>query len=463
MYGRQGSKRAVETFLVGSGNQALSNTANSGNHLVNQSTGAVRLADGQLGIVDASGYGSNTYMDLIEVATPTAAESPVIQLVQGTSASASPATATATYPLWVRPFEASQPINGNNYVVATKQAPAQSTTSTWVIGAANGATGEIVSNSNTNYQLSIAYRGRTMDEWYSNEAAASFSPSFVTPDYDALSISTAALKRDHLLQNLAWVINRNSRAIAVNRAQFKGNDPVVALLIDSTGTTGVEIGQGTPIAAGDTIPVFDVDINGSTVTRNLILNADQAASIKNAAISAFGDVIANVTWSIVKGDISTAGTATNGVADILMLIALDREEAFKDYIPQKKIRLDVGLTSGFDYATVAHAEHEEAFEGEGVGAQLAKWYDATHGQRKYNLQQTMDPIVNFPNPVDTADSYYVYVIEHADINQIDTSNTSGSPMREIILVPDEGSTTVSELDTALTSWLASINQSLVTV
>lgn len=462
MVGRQGNKRAVETFLVATGDQALSNTANAGEHLINQSTGIPRLASGQLGIIDYSGYGSNTFMDFTDV-NPTVAESPVIQIVQGNANSATLTTATATYPLWPRPYEASAPINGNNPVVITKQAPTTGTSSVWVIGQPDGTTGEIVSVSNTNYSMRIAFRGRIQDEMYSVESAAHFTPHYTTPDYSATAISTAALRRDHLIQNLVWDINRNSTAIATNRTRFRGNELIVALAIDSTGAAGDNIGGkgsgATHIAAGDYIPV----VSTTAGTRGITLTADQANSIKNAAVSASGDAIADVTWSILTVDLTTAGTATGGVADVIMLLALDRNEVYKDYVPQKKTRLDVGLISGFDFATVSHAQHEEAKEPLGDGRKLALLYDSTHGQRKYNLQHVEDPIVNFANPVDTSLSYYTYIIEHADVNSIDTFNNSVSPMREYILIPSAGTTTVTAFDTALNAWLGSINSAIVSI
>jgi len=466
MYTRQGSKRAVETFLVASGNQALTNTANADSHLINQSTGSVRLADGQLGIVDASGNGTKSMMEIVTATDTniTAATSPAIQIVQGTSASANPAQAqaSATFPLWARPFEASQPIHANGTITATKQAPVNASHSTWAIGKGAGNAGDFIPTAETEYAIRITYRGRTMDEMYSQGGTAHFTPHFTTPDFAALSITTDAHKRDYLIQNLVWNINRNSTAIAINRTQFRGNDPVVAFAIDTTGAAGDNIGGkgsgATQLAAGDVVPVVESSTYG---TRSLTLTQEMVDSIKDTAIAASGDAIADTTWSIVKVDLSTAGTDTNGVADAIMIMALDRPLAYQDFIPQTKIRLDVGLTSGFNFNTVYHAEGSKASEGEGQGRALKLWYDSTHGQRKYNLQSTLDPIVNFPNPVDEDTSYNVYVIEHHTTKQIDTSNMSASPKREVILIPSAGSTTVSEFDTAMNSWLASINQALI--
>lgn len=454
IYSRHGNKRPVETFLVANASDTLINAAGQDN-ITDSTDNSVRLADGQLGIYAANDFGT-AGINTATTTTPDLPEAPVIYVAQGTADSANPSV-SSTYPLSTRAYERTPDINGQTPVTVVKTPYLAPTHSTWVIGEPAGTAGQIPATplDETEYALRVAYRGRRMDEFYSPEGSATLNAHFVTPNYTTLS---TAEPRDHLIQNLVWNINRNSKAFRISPARFRGNsDPIVALAIDSTGSTGDNIGgQGTGathLAAGDVVPV----VNTSTGLRNITLTDAQATSIKNAAVAASGDAIADVTWSILTVDLSTAGTTSGGVADIIMLIALDNDLAYDDRIPQTKVRLDVGLTSGFDFDVVSHEEHEEASEGSGTGRAWDLWYKATHGQRKYNLDHRQDPVIEYPSPVNTAATYTSYTISHVDVNQIDTSNLSQSPQRSFILVPSSNTTLVSAIDAAFNSWLASAN------
>jgi len=459
----QNNKRAVENFLVAS--QSDQGLPTGDDPLVSGT--AIGLGNGQLGIVDASGLGSNTYLDFL-TAADTAVASPAIQIYQGTADSADPSGATARYPLTVRPYEKSGIIDSTaSRIVATKQLAAAATHNIWNIGDVDAdGVGDIVSNSNTEYRITMSYRGRIMDEFYNPEATSSFEVGYTTPDYDALGITTDALKRDHLIQNLVWRINRQSRALAMPRTQFKGNEQVIAFAISTdTSSVGDNIGGNgggeTAIAADDSIVVVSDPTLGN---RSYTISDEEATSIKNAAVSASGDAIADVTWHILDVDLATAGTATGGTADLIMIMALDRPLAYEDRIPQVKIRLDVGLTTGFDFNTVTHDSYEEAYEGEGQGRALDLWYKATQGQRKYSLDHQLDPHIEYPSPIDTTESYLQYTIHHSNAAQVDTGNIVVSPMKEVVLIPSSYSTTISAFDAVLDPWLESVNSAgIVTV
>jgi hypothetical protein len=454
------NKRAVETFLVAAAGQTA--LPNADTALVNASTGAVNLNNGQLGFFAAypldAGSGVRSLNTALNHTTTydTIANAPWVQIFQGNENSADPSSASANYPLWVRPYEASSVIKGSNNLTVTKKEPVAPTTSTWAIGQPAGTgSGEITALDNTEYSISIAYRGRRMDEFYHPEGTNHFSPSFVTPNYTALGTAQPV---DHLIQNLAWEINRNSKAVAVNRTKFRGNDPVVALAIDaSSPSAGTEIGEGgsggTAIAAGDFIPV----VNTSFGVKGITLTADQADSIKDAVVAATGVAIGSLDANILTIDLATAGTATGGTADMIILLALDADLAFDDKIPQVKTRLDVGLTRGFDFNTVYATQEVNASEGQGQGRTLDLWYKATHGQRKYNLDHTHDPIPEFPSPIDTADAYYQYTVMHEDENQVDVGNVVVSPKKAIVLVPDANTTLVTAIDNVFGAWVASAN------
>lgn len=443
------NKRRVESFIVAKASTALYNTAGDDDTLTNASTGAVRLADGQIGVLDGSGLGLNAIHTFL-TSGDDVADSPVIYVAQGTGSSANPA-ANATYPLYIRPYERSGDINSNANIVVTKQAYVAPTYSIWTVGQPDGTAGEITALDNTEYQIRVVYRGRRPNEQYTTDGNASDVFYYTTPNYTALG---TAQTRDHLLQNLAYNINKNAEILSINRTPFRGHSPVLALLIDSTGAAGDNIGGkgsgATQLAAGDVVPV----INTSYGIKSVTMTADLVASIKAAAVAGSGDAIADTTWSILTIDTATAGTATGGVGDVLMLIGTDSVLVYDDKIPQVKTRIVTGLTSGFD-STVTNTQRTYASEGSGTGRSWDLLYKATQGQRKYSLDHTMDPVVEFPSPVDTTATYTSYTINHGNVAQIDTSNMSYSPQSTFVLIPSGESTLISAFDTLMNAWLTS--------
>lgn len=442
------NKRPVENFIIGK--QGVTTILATGT--LNNTNGNVNLADGQIGIVSDSIWGTVALNSMCD-ATPTVAEAPVIAIYQGTSNSASMNTATATYPLWVRPYERTAPIDGRSQTVTvTKQVARTPSHSIWIVGDATGNAGEINVLDETEYTITTSFRGYRIEEFFSAQQAASLIVSKTTPNFTDLG-KTEAEGRSWLVHNLGYDINQNSTALNVNpRRPHKS--PVLALAINTAGGSGTAIGGVDPITTGDSIAV----VNTSGGLRSITLTEAMATAIKTASLALATGVIADLTWTIETIDLADAYTTT---ADILMLIALDEVQAYVDYIPQVKVRLEVGLTRGFDYTTVLNDEYTFANPGQGDGRSLNLLYAATQGQRKYNLRHTEDPVVNFSTtPFDTAITYCVYNIMHSNGRQVDSFNTIYSPFREIVAIPTFSSGTTANdviglLDTALNSWLGS--------
>lgn len=447
------NKRAVETFIVAKTSQALYNTAGSGNHINNLSTGAVRLADGQIGLFSASAYGT-VGLNVATDATPTFGEAPIVYLAQGTPWSASPSTPSQSYPLWNEPFIKSGDINGRNPVLITKQAPSVGTHSVWVVGSEVSANA-ITALDNTEYQMRIGFRSLRDDIWYAPESTNFITASYVTPNYTVLATQDPV---DHLIQNLAWQINRQSAAIALNRTKFNGNANVVALAINVTGNSnGTAIGGNgdgasgtTALAAGQVVPVINTNVG----IRSITLTEAMATSIKNAAVAAaveFGTAttIADLEWNILTIDTTTAGLTANGVADLIMLVSLDSTPVFKDRIPQVRTRLQVGLTTGFDFNLVNNTQYEEAFEGHGQWRPLDILYKETHGQRRYNLIHTMDPVIEFASPIVQDTQYVTYYVNHFDLKEVDTFNMVDAPQVAVVCIPSSETTLISAFDSMM--------------
>ena len=428
------NRAALETFLVATGDQAMYNTAGSTNHINNTSTGAVRLASGQLGIFSDSLFGT-VAPNVATDATPTKAEAPSIYIAQGTADSASPGQSLNTYPLFSRPYERTGTIVGNGEIYATKQIYAAPTESAWVIG--NASTGAITAANNTTYGLTVAYTGRIMTEDVNHMGRRFFVPSYTTPNYTALGTVSPV---DHLVQNMVYQINRQSNVVA---SLQKGAEPVYAIAINLAGTGGTARAS---IAAG-----YIALVTTSTGTRGVTLNADQVVSLKAAL---------PVGCSIHTVDLTTAGSAAT--TDAFIIVALDRKLSYDDRVPQVKIGLQVGKRYGFSTAVYC-TQTAFPFEGQGVGRILDLEYKRTHGQRKYNLSHDMNPVINFTSPVSTTATYTRYNIEHVTNTTIDSANTIKSPQKAVILIPSGSSTTISEFDAHIDSWLTSVGSDLVTI
>lgn len=449
------NKRGVESFLVASTSATTIPTSGT---LSDSSTGNVNLTNGQLGIISSSSFGSvapESFMD----ATPTFAEAPVISLVQGTQYSASVNGSTAQYPLWVRSYERSKPIDGrNNNVLVTKQAFRLASHNVWVVGKPSTATsGGINVLDSTTYKLTIGFRSRRLEENMATTVqAANLSLTQTTPNFTDLS-ATYPLPVDWIVSKFGYEINRNSTAFnAYNR--YRGASPVIALSVGLalSGPGGAAAGTAiSGLTAGTNLSVFKY----RGVVRSILLTTELLAAIQAAATaSGFTHV-----FSI---DTADAGTATGGTGTGLFIVALDHNTAYVDRIPQVKVSLQVGLPAGFNFTTVSNVNTVREDEGQGYGRVLDLWYQATAGQRKYTQRHTQDPVVNFASPVDTTQQYVTYVIQHGDNSSPDVHNIIYAPKREIVLIPrySTGTTphpSIALLDTALNSWLASTGNSNV--
>jgi hypothetical protein len=445
-------RRRTESFIV---NLAGASTIPVTGTLNDSSTGNVNLTNGQLGIIAVSPYGSIA-MNAFTDATPTVAEAPIIQIVQGTPYSQSVATSNVAYPLWVRPFEATAPIDGRNQnLLVTKQAYRDGKNNVWVLGEPSATTtGQINVLDETSYALHIAFQGRRIEGQYSLEQAASLTVEIETPNFTALS-ATYTEPIDWITQKIGYEINRSSQHFQLG-ARFQGNDPVIALAVSDDDTAGQEIAA---LTVGASVSVFKYQ----SVTRSLILTKELLDSIQAAAT-------ASGFTHIYEIDLSTAGTASAPLVTGLFVIGLDARTAYSDAIPEIKTSLRLGLRRGFNPSTVTLTNTVSADEGQGYARQLELLYAATAGQRKYAQKHTEDPVVKFDSPIVTGQTYHIYNVLHGVTSQIGHSNTDHVPFREIIAIPrySTGTTTnpvIATFETAINAYLASSgsNAAIVTL
>lgn len=452
MFSRMNNKREVETFLFAKAGPAYFNTGSPDTDITNPSTGAFVLADGQLGTFDATGYGSRNINNSLNVAD-TYAVSPVINIYAGLPRD--PVTGrglSRPYPLWAREYEKSGNINGGNWVLATYQAYTPSQSSVWIVGNPAAATsGKINILDNTEYVMHIAESSTMNDILYNPNGANIVSGSFVTPNYTALTAITSPV--DHLVQNIAYDINRNSKVLNItNRNVYRGTNNVVAFAIGTSAATGVTISS---ITAGTVVPV----VTGVPVGGSIVFTQDMVTSLTNALGTPAADW--DTTAKIVPINLATAGNAASAAAGAqgIIIIATDRQLYYSDRAINVKPSLEVSLPRGFSFPTVFNKRCNFPLEGSGLPRQLDIMYRNTHGQRLYNLESTVenasvDPIVAFPSPVDMAVNYDMLVITHANIDQINLASVAESPLKTIVCAP-AGNAQMTALQSHLNTWLLS--------
>lgn len=433
-------KRGVETFVVARATQTL--MPNAATTLVDSATGNINLANGQLGIFSVSPFGSAAVNTIID-ATPTLAEAPVIAIYQGTQYSQNVVGSSATYPLWVRPFEKTQDIDGRqNTIIVTKQAYRLAAHNVWILGNAEAAaSGKINVANETEYRLNIGFRSRRYDELMATQVqSANLTISKTTPHFTDLGYASDALKRDWIVTNFGYEVNRNSTAfLSFNR--YRGTSPVIALAVGTDSTAGTLISS---LNAGDALAVFTY--NG--IVRSVTLTEEMVTSIKAAATAANPDI--TYVYTI---DLANAGSTVGGTATALLFVALDHKPVYEDWIPQVKVNLQVGLPAGFDFNTVNCVSVNNLDEGQGYSRQLNLWYQNTAGQRKYTQKHTTDPVINFPSPIVDGEKYNTYIIHHGTTSNPDINSLVYAPKREVILIPSSNTTLDGNFGSLLNLWL----------
>jgi len=194
----------------------------------------------------------------------------------------------------------------------------------------------------------------------------------------------------------------NSVALAVSGTDLSVSGPTL------TGGFGVGIST---LTAGVAVPVFAYTGPNGIVTMSYTFNAEQVASIQAGAPQG--------TEVIVLADVTSIADVAE--ADAILFIGLDRpafqaEDRLKGY----KVRIEVGLTSGF--TTAATYKVSNAFEGRGTGKQIQDWYIETQQRRDNDIQFRGVGVQKIEYPHDMlsldADGYFdVVVITHSTTKQ----------------------------------------------
>ncbi len=241
-----------------------------------------------------------------------------------------------------------------------------------------------------------------------------WSGSGVSNEADALLLA-AAIEANGTLAALGILVSVVGAVITVKVPGAAGN--AVTLVSSGAGiavsgatlTGGVGVGVST-LTAGVAVPVFAYTGPNGTVTKSYTFNAEQVASLQ-AAYSAG-------TEAIILAD--TTSIADVADADKIALIGLDRPEfQAEDRLKGFKVRIEVGLTSGFTAATTAKLSN--AFEGRGTVKQIQDWYIETQQRRDNDIQFRGVGVQKIEYPHDMlslpADYYDVVIITHSTTKQ----------------------------------------------
>lgn len=423
-------KRGPETFLVSKSAQTvtLNNaTSGAGAPLFTGRTPITGLVDGRIGLVSMGRPATNASSYYVyEDSTPS--DEP-FRILQGTADSQDLGSAwrNRTYPLTPKAYFESAEIRPGQRIRVSAQIYTAPTNTVWVIGDTGAlATGGIVPVDNTEYALTVSYRGRIVNEYFSPEATAFFTPSYTTPDYTALG---TAFPVDHLVQNMVWSINRNSVILG---DYPQANESVVGIALDLTGIAGTLVSAITP----GFLPLVNTDSG----VRGITLDADLVATLQ-AALPAGS--------SIVTVDRTTAGSANT--TQSFALLALDRRFAYVDENTTTKIRIDVGLRYGFAPNTTQIARTSNAKEAQGSERQLRLWWKATHAQRLYSLDHEQIPVITYPSPFETGVNYNTLIIENTDVRPSGVADSIHSPHKTIVAIPT-GNAVWTEFTTNFQAW-----------
>lgn len=447
-------KRANETFLLATGNQAV--IADGTTTLVD-ADGTTNLASGQLGVFHVGIEGTNTPYTAIAVGD-TFIESPAIMISQGTANAAD--AGLGTDGVYKKPHRDSHRIVGKNTRYWRGKAYVAPRQNAWVIGADDAASDAIGTPlDETTYSVRISFKGRRNDEAYSLSTRDSVIASVTTPDYTTLGTVNPL---DHLIQNMVSELNKMSRLIVTNGR--RGNKNFVALAVRfEAGFSGAN--STTNVSALDSLDgaVAVTGYGFSTDAETAAANDNSAMGAAFVAMVADTNCDVDTDTQVVDLDLATAGVAVSGCNGII-IIALDALTAYVDRIPQLKTDLEVSLPNGFA-TTVGCYDSSAMKEGENTPRQLQILYNDTQGQREYpaNQNRTEFPVITPPLTFDTTAIYSVYIIESDSVDTKLISPNVVSPLRTYIVIPDASTTTKNGLEAVLNSYFNSVGLPAVNI
>lgn len=252
---------------------------------------------------------------------------------------------------------------------------------------------------------------------------------FTTPCYTELSITSP---QDHMIQNLLDNFNKQSSLAG-------GNQPVVALAINTGGGSGTALGT---IACGDSIDFLTTTTDfpgGPSVSTTYSLTVDHAMVYSLACLvaeqaAASGPINASSTIEVI--DLSTAGNAAN--VNAFVVIALEEDLAKGvDQVPQTIPQVSVNLQGGFRVAGQKPSTTAcRGNEGINSGREWKIMMDERHQRNIHSIYVDSDRGSVYQsggiNYLDETKSYTSIIIDYDDVEET-LSTTEKNPKRLVIL------------------------------
>jgi predicted RNA binding protein with dsRBD fold (UPF0201 family) len=312
------------------------------------------------------------------------------------------------------------------------------------------ATGTVTVDANNTTITSVTIGGVTMSQ-PANFAIGGSATITATNIRNTINNSTA-------LDALGVKATSAAGVVTVTGPGAAGNAITLAVVGADLSVSGATLtgGFGTGLSAlVPNVPVAIFAYNGpnSVVTKSYVFNAEEVASLKASYPG---------TTSIVVADISSIADVAQ--AEEIAFIGLDRPKFLaEDRLKESKVRIEVGLTSGFTTATTTTLSN--AFEGFGYPEQVKTWYVETQERRDNDIQFRGIGLQKIQYPSDVLDittPQDVVIITHSTTKQGAMANRDVNLQSTVVLTPADldaldlpsgalGATT-SDVPTAIETW-----------
>lgn len=432
-----------DEFLVVDAAQPFYNTVNAVTTHLNTAVdftnvSTTKLNKNQVGVFQAYPLGTSPKLhESVTAANNSYSKAPIISLVQGTGYN--PTKKKLKYPLVDLPYDSST-INGKSNVHVTYSPYQAPTYSAWILG--GNTVGNITGiTPTTEYGVTINMLGKQTIESY-GEGGLTETYTVVTPSV------LPANPVNWVLQKIAWSYNSNSSLLNYPSVYSSTRLPLVVLALDYTNDTGLNISTITPTTF---VPIMQTTLG----LRGTYFSQEQIDSIKATLVK----LSLPATTSIVTINKTTYNT---GNVDGLMFLAIDRETAHEDFVPQVQTNIyNVGMTEGFDVDTVLCKQGSLASEGLSSRA-LYFQFRRQAQQKYYNFHENERNPITYPNPIDVNKKYSVFCIHHAIENNADLHSYEVMPFKTIVVVESTNTAFITDFTNFLNAWLVTANKPAVT-
>lgn len=408
---------------------SLLNTGNTANTVLGATypAGYVQLQPGQIGFFDAH---THEQIDLASALTND------FYIAQGHNPSNDPQN------LIERSYFRSEVIPASRPAKVMVRGCHVDSNDAWVVGAPAGSAGAINLLDNHVYKLNIAYRNNLVHRTMGRNMAGLNARRAVQGTWTDLGLATAPEQLNYVVKGLAAHINHHTRY--AHSAVHDVNHPIVSLAI-----------QTDTLNTANSVPLSDAQTAGNIITVGYVnndVNRPIQVPVTNGMVTAVNNAIANNANITATSRIVAAveGDNTN-TADMLIIMALDRDNVPFDREPQMKYRIEVGLERGTFAPSVFSGQVSKVFEGFGYSRKLQLDYMRQSEVKRSNRRRQELEGMNWQYAQLFNEGAYMQVdfIFEKDY-QSGAGTTGDQRFRHTLLVPCcNNATVVTEITTAL--------------